>query len=116
MQSKCIPSPANTTRSRSTWPTRTRPSSPNGSQPAQPEGSSAPALAQELVGAELTPEALTATELTLEERSLLVEQALALIDNFYVHLPLKLPCNDAALSFGQVAEYAARGAEAKIDG
>lgn len=64
-------------------------SSPNGSQPAQPEGSSAPAPAQELAGAELTPEALAATELTLEERSLLVEQALALIDNFYVHLPLK---------------------------
>ena len=52
------------------------------------------------------------------QNNFLATLAVDLLKNngFDVHLPLKLPCNDAALSFGQVAEYAARGAEAKIDG
>ena len=35
---------------------------------------------------------------------------------FDVHLPEKLPCNDAALSFGQAAEVAAREARMKEEG
>jgi hydrogenase maturation protein HypF len=40
----------------------------------------------------------------------LVEQAVALLENtgFDVYLPQALPCNDAALSYGQAAEIAAR--------
>jgi hydrogenase maturation protein HypF len=40
----------------------------------------------------------------------LTEQAIDLLSNdgFSVHLPVALPCNDAALSFGQAAELAAR--------
>ena len=40
----------------------------------------------------------------------LTEQAVELLqdDGFNVYLPEKLPCNDAALSFGQAVEIAAR--------
>ncbi len=43
----------------------------------------------------------------------LVEQVVAILeaDGFTVCLPCALPCNDAALSFGQAAELAAREAE-----
>ncbi|NNL64252.1 MAG: carbamoyltransferase HypF, partial [Woeseiaceae bacterium] len=46
----------------------------------------------------------------------LVEQAIAMLeaDGFDVHLPALLPANDAALSFGQAAQLAAR--EANNDG
>jgi hydrogenase maturation protein HypF len=37
-------------------------------------------------------------------------------NSFDVHLPLQLPCNDAALSFGQVAEIAARDVMGKGNG
>ncbi|MDH5620637.1 MAG: carbamoyltransferase HypF, partial [Gammaproteobacteria bacterium] len=52
------------------------------------------------------------------QNNFLATLAVDLLKNngFDVHLPLKLPCNDAALSFGQIAEYAARGAEARTDG
>ena len=41
---------------------------------------------------------------------LLADQAMDLLqaDGFRVYLPSALPCNDAALSFGQAAELAAR--------
>jgi len=44
------------------------------------------------------------------QNRVLTEQAIDLLqgDGFRVYLPLKLPCNDAALSFGQLAEVAAR--------
>ncbi|MEJ2299746.1 MAG: carbamoyltransferase HypF, partial [Woeseiaceae bacterium] len=44
----------------------------------------------------------------------LAELATALLeaDGYVVCLPSALPCNDAALSFGQAAEYAAREATA----
>lgn len=44
------------------------------------------------------------------QNRVLTEQVLPLLRDagFDVHLPLTLPCNDAALSFGQVAELAAR--------
>jgi hydrogenase maturation protein HypF len=46
------------------------------------------------------------------QNRVLTEQAVALLKNggFDVHLAEKLPCNDAALSFGQAAEVAARDA------
>ena len=46
------------------------------------------------------------------QNRVLVEQAIDFLrqDGFDVWLPLELPCNDAALSFGQAAEIAARGA------
>jgi hydrogenase maturation protein HypF len=52
------------------------------------------------------------------QNNFLATLAVDLLKNhgFDVHLPLKLPCNDAALSFGQIAEYAARGAEAETHG
>ncbi len=44
------------------------------------------------------------------QNRVLTEQAVALLegDGFAVHLSHELPCNDAALSFGQAAEMAAR--------
>ncbi len=44
------------------------------------------------------------------QNRVLTEQAVALLegDGFAVHLSHELPCNDAALSFGQAAEIAAR--------
>jgi hydrogenase maturation protein HypF len=44
------------------------------------------------------------------QNRVLTEQAISLLrnDGFSVHLPVALPCNDAALSFGQAAELAAR--------
>ncbi len=44
------------------------------------------------------------------QNRVLVEQAISLLENegFRVYLPSALPCNDAALSFGQAAEIAAR--------
>lgn len=44
------------------------------------------------------------------QNRILTEQAIALLeaDGFQVHLSAALPCNDAALSFGQIAELAAR--------
>lgn len=46
------------------------------------------------------------------QNRVLTEQAVALLlaDGFRVHLARDLPCNDAALSFGQAAEVAARDA------
>ena len=46
------------------------------------------------------------------QNRVLTEQALGLLQQagFDVYLPEKLPCNDAALSFGQAAEIAARNA------
>ncbi|MGB5334312.1 MAG: carbamoyltransferase HypF [Woeseiaceae bacterium] len=46
------------------------------------------------------------------QNRVLTEQAVTLLRRagFDVHLPLQLPCNDAALSFGQAAEVAARDA------
>jgi len=43
------------------------------------------------------------------QNRVLTEQAVDLLerDNFRVYLPLLLPCNDAALSYGQAAEFAA---------
>jgi len=45
------------------------------------------------------------------QNRVLAEQATALLrqQGFEVWLPSELPCNDAALSFGQAAEIAARG-------
>jgi hydrogenase maturation protein HypF len=45
------------------------------------------------------------------QNRVLTELAVAGLEEagFSVHLPLALPCNDAALSFGQAAEVAARG-------
>jgi hydrogenase maturation protein HypF len=47
------------------------------------------------------------------QNRVLAEQTIALLDaeGFDVYLPLLLPCNDAALSYGQAAEVAAREAE-----
>ncbi|MDX1406240.1 MAG: carbamoyltransferase HypF, partial [Woeseiaceae bacterium] len=44
------------------------------------------------------------------QNRVLTEQAIALLENdrFDVYLSQQLPCNDAALSFGQAAEIAAR--------
>lgn len=44
------------------------------------------------------------------QNRLLTEQAVALLraDGFEVHLPQRLPCNDAALAFGQLVEAGAR--------
>ena len=44
------------------------------------------------------------------QNRVLAEQAIGLLqaDGFRVYLPAVLPCNDAALSFGQAAELAAR--------
>jgi hydrogenase maturation protein HypF len=46
------------------------------------------------------------------QNNFLASLAVELLTNngFDVHLPLKLPCNDAAISFGQIAEFAARQA------
>ena len=46
------------------------------------------------------------------QNRVLTEQTLGLLQHagFEVHLPEQLPCNDAALSFGQAAEIAARSA------
>jgi hydrogenase maturation protein HypF len=43
------------------------------------------------------------------QNRVLTEQAVELLesDGFRVRLPLLLPCNDAALSYGQAAEFAA---------
>ena len=43
------------------------------------------------------------------QNRILTEQVIDLLrrDGFRVYLPAKLPCNDAALSFGQAAELAA---------
>ncbi|MCP4300486.1 MAG: carbamoyltransferase HypF, partial [Gammaproteobacteria bacterium] len=48
------------------------------------------------------------------QNRVLTEQAVSLLqqEGFEVHLPVDLPCNDAALSFGQAAEIAAREASA----
>ena len=45
------------------------------------------------------------------QNRLLTEQTIELLkrNNFNVHLPRRLPCNDSALSYGQAAELAARG-------
>ena len=45
------------------------------------------------------------------QNRVLAEQATAMLrsEGFEVWLPTELPCNDAALSFGQAAEIAARG-------
>ncbi len=45
------------------------------------------------------------------QNRVLTEQAIRQLTNagFQVHMPEQLPCNDAALSFGQAAETAARG-------
>ena len=45
------------------------------------------------------------------QNHVLAEQATAVLERagFEVWLPTELPCNDAALSFGQAAEIAARG-------
>jgi len=47
------------------------------------------------------------------QNRVLAEQTIALLEEagFNVYLPLALPCNDAALSYGQVAEVAARELE-----
>jgi len=47
------------------------------------------------------------------QNRVLAEQTIALLEEagFSVHLPLVLPCNDAALSYGQAAEVAARELE-----
>ncbi len=52
------------------------------------------------------------------QNNVLASQAVGLLrqDGFEVHLPLRLPCNDAALSFGQIAEVAARDERENIDG
>lgn len=52
------------------------------------------------------------------QNNFLASLAVDLLTNngFEVYLPTKLPCNDAALSFGQLAEYAARAAGARTDG
>jgi hydrogenase maturation protein HypF len=44
------------------------------------------------------------------QNRVLTEQAIALLesDGFKVHLPARIPVNDAGLSFGQVIEYAAK--------
>jgi hydrogenase maturation protein HypF len=44
------------------------------------------------------------------QNRILTEQVVTLLeaDNFHVYLSTELPCNDAALSFGQAAELAAR--------
>jgi hydrogenase maturation protein HypF len=44
------------------------------------------------------------------QNRILTEQAVALLEDagFRVYLSRELPCNDAALSFGQAAELAAR--------
>ena len=44
------------------------------------------------------------------QNRVLAEQVIALLNDegFTVRLPLALPCNDAALSYGQAAEVAAR--------
>jgi hydrogenase maturation protein HypF len=46
------------------------------------------------------------------QNRVLADQALSLLEQagFQVYLPVQLPCNDAALSFGQAAEIAARDA------
>ena len=46
------------------------------------------------------------------DRLLLKEQTIELLEDagFSAYLPLALPCNDAALSYGQAAEVAAREA------
>jgi hypothetical protein len=56
-----------------------------------PTGSHGDSVADTTLGATITlQEFLTTTsELTLEERQLIVDQALVLIEQFYVHLPLK---------------------------
>ena len=48
------------------------------------------------------------------QNRVLTEQAVSLLrqEGFEVHLPELMPCNDAALSFGQAAEIAAREAHA----
>jgi hydrogenase maturation protein HypF len=48
------------------------------------------------------------------QNRVLTEQAISLLrrEGFQVHVPRQLPCNDAALSFGQAAEIAAREAAA----
>ena len=45
------------------------------------------------------------------QNRVLTEAAIKLLEGsgFDVWLPVQLPCNDAALSFGQAAEFAARG-------
>jgi hydrogenase maturation protein HypF len=47
------------------------------------------------------------------QNRILAEQVTSLLEDegFEVFLPQALPCNDAALSFGQAAEAAAREAE-----
>ncbi len=52
------------------------------------------------------------------QNNFLASLAVDLLTNngFDVHLPRKLPCNDAALSFGQIAEVAARESGVKTDG
>ncbi len=52
------------------------------------------------------------------QNRVLAEQTINLLDaaGFDVCLPQKLPCNDAALCFGQAAEVAARDAMAKERG
>jgi hydrogenase maturation protein HypF len=47
------------------------------------------------------------------QNRVLTEQVLELLkgDGFAVHIPQQLPCNDAAISFGQAAHIAARAAE-----
>ncbi len=49
------------------------------------------------------------------QNRVLTDQVVSLLeaDGFQVHVNRKLPCNDAALSFGQVAEFAAREARVK---
>ena len=44
------------------------------------------------------------------QNRVLAEQVIALgtLHGFTVHLPAKLPCNDAGLSFGQIIEAGAR--------
>jgi len=48
------------------------------------------------------------------QNRVLAEQAMQRLTNagFHVYIPERLPCNDAALSFGQAAEIAARSAGA----
>ncbi len=50
------------------------------------------------------------------QNRVLTEQAVALLaaDGFQVHLSHELPCNDAALSFGQAAEIAARDSKGTV--
>jgi hydrogenase maturation protein HypF len=47
------------------------------------------------------------------QNRVLAEQTIALLEEagFNIYLPLALPCNDAALSYGQAAEVAARELE-----